>query len=474
MRLLAALFGANLADDDRLRLDEAATEVHASAAFLEALQMSHGDLANLLRTALRATHPSTAGNRTYVWTRDVYDAAVVYELSTDDQTELYQRSYTVADGVVTLGDPVKVIAVTQYVAVDTAEVTTPATVPVTQISRPAAESERTDLTGDLVPLVERAVKDDGTALVKIIQAGQGSSGYYPADVLKRDAGVFAAGTHIYLDHPSASEERDRPERSVKDLAGSLTGPAEWKEDGVAGPGVYAPVRFIDSVAPHLNDIAAISGMSIIASGTTGTREIDGKPTYTIESIDTAYSVDVVTRPGAGGKIVELLEAARGNHTPRVTPPPKETAPMNLQEQLDAATADLEATKTKLGEAQQRIDAQDRELARLREQNILREADAVIAETLADMELHQLTRERLTKQLIASPPVKDGELDRDLFQARVTEAAKAEQNYLVLSTGSGGVRGMGGGDADADATKELAAVFEAAGYAADVAARMAAR
>src|SRR5436190_7058836 len=99
MRLLASLFG-NLAQDDRLRFDEAATEVHASGSFLEALQMSHGDLANLLRTALKAEH---AGERTYVWTRDVYDAAVVYELSTDDQTELFQRSYAITDGAVALG-----------------------------------------------------------------------------------------------------------------------------------------------------------------------------------------------------------------------------------------------------------------------------------------------------------------------------------------------------------------------------------
>lgn len=148
MRLLAALFG-NLPQAERTRFEESAAEVHATDAFLEALRMSHGDLANLLRTALRAEY---RGDRTYVWTRDVYDDSVVYEVSTDDQTLLYQRSYAVADGAVTFGEPMGVIAVTQYVRADQAAITVPAT-PITQVSQPAEESV-SEITGDLVPLVE--------------------------------------------------------------------------------------------------------------------------------------------------------------------------------------------------------------------------------------------------------------------------------------------------------------------------------
>lgn len=91
--------------------------IHAEA-ILDALDMSHGDLANFLRDALKALHP---GEHTTVWTRDVYDDAVVYELSTNDQTTLFQRGYAIVDGTVTFGDPVKVVAVTRYVAVEEAE-----------------------------------------------------------------------------------------------------------------------------------------------------------------------------------------------------------------------------------------------------------------------------------------------------------------------------------------------------------------
>lgn len=432
MRFLASLFGPNLADADRLRFDEAATEVHTSAGFIEALQMSHGDLANLLRSALRAEH---TGERTYVWTRDVYDAAVVYELNTaDDQTQLFQRSYSITDGTVTLGDPIKVIAVTQYVAADTAEITTPAT-QVTQVSQPAEEAE-TELTGDLVPLAEKAVKTDGTASIKIIAPGQGSSGYYPADVLKRDGPkVFAEGTHVYLDHPSVSEESDRPERSVKDLAGSLTGPATWNENGTAGPGLYAPVKFIDSVAPHVNAIAAISGMSIRAAGTVGTREVDGKKVRTIESIDVAHSVDVVTKPGAGGKVLDLIESARNR---------KPADPAEGVNEVDKA--EFEATKTALAEAQSqiaemkgRIEAQEK---REQEAALLREARIVVIDALKTITLPALTRDRLTEQLAGNPPVKDGALDKEALTAAVQEAAKSEADYLAAINGGNPVRGMG--------------------------------
>ena len=44
---------------------------------------------------------------------------------------------------------------------------------------------------------------------RIIEADvQGSSGYYPADVLRRDGPIaFPAGTHVYLDHPTSDEEK---------------------------------------------------------------------------------------------------------------------------------------------------------------------------------------------------------------------------------------------------------------------------
>src|SRR5690625_6670486 len=59
----------------------------------------------------------------------------------------------------------------------------------------------------------------GIFYIKVISADvQGSSGYYPAEVLERDgARAFPAGTHMFLDHPTATQKYDHPERSAKDL-----------------------------------------------------------------------------------------------------------------------------------------------------------------------------------------------------------------------------------------------------------------
>lgn len=327
----------------------------------------------------------------------------------------------------------------------------------------ATESET--ITGDLIPLVEKAVKKDGTASIKIIQAGQGSSGYYPAEVLKRDGPkAFTAGTHVYLDHPSVTEESERPERSVKDLAGALTGPAVWNETGAAGPGLYAPVKFIDSVAPHINAIAAISGMSIRASGTAGVREVDGKKVRSIESIDSAHSIDVVTRAGAGGKVLDLIESARSGTKP--------------SEQERVNDVELNEAVAKIAELETRNAAIDQELARMREATIIRDAHTTVREALAVVTLPDVTKARLAAQLAANPPIKENALDRDALTASITEAvtkATEELAAVYAEAGIGVVRGMGGGTGnDTDPKAELAALFEAAGHSKDVAARMAAR
>src|ERR1041384_4001866 len=88
---------------------------------------------------------------------------------------------------------------------------------------------------------------------RIIEADvQGSSGYYPADVLKRDGPTaFPAGTHVYLDHPTADEDEGRPERSFKDLAGYLVDGARYEESETDGRGLFARIQFIDELKDRI-------------------------------------------------------------------------------------------------------------------------------------------------------------------------------------------------------------------------------
>ncbi|MER6575820.1 hypothetical protein [Nonomuraea sp. NPDC001023] len=141
---------------------------------------------------------------------------------------------------------------------------------------------------------------------RIIQGDiQGSSGFYPAEMLKRDAAVFREGLPVFLDHPGATESYDRPERSVRDLAGKLASAAVYERDGL-----YADVEVYPHWAPVVEAMAGDIGMSIRASGTVEASKDEAIRGPIVTALTEAASVDFVTAAGAGGKVVALLESAR--------------------------------------------------------------------------------------------------------------------------------------------------------------------
>lgn len=146
---------------------------------------------------------------------------------------------------------------------------------------------------------------------RIIEAGQGSSAFYPEKVLEDYASVFRAGTHVYFNHPGLSEETDRPERDVRDLAGKLVSEAGY-EDGA----LYADIEFYSWAAPVVDEMKDDVGLSIRAYGTAVTES--GRTTPTLTSFTAVESVDVVTKAGAGGRLVEMLESALPVADPEIT------------------------------------------------------------------------------------------------------------------------------------------------------------
>ena len=71
----------------------------------------------------------------------------------------------------------------------------------------------------------------GRFLLKIIDVGEGSSGYYSPETLQLAAAdrVFPAGTHCYVDHAAAIRRGPNGERSIRDLAAVLTEDARYDE-----------------------------------------------------------------------------------------------------------------------------------------------------------------------------------------------------------------------------------------------------
>lgn len=292
-------------------------------------------------------------------------------------------------------------------------------------AEPSSAMSEAAIEAEFIPLVEKAVRRDGTIPVKLIQPGWGSSGYYPSEVLERDGPlVFTKGTKMFWDHPTAAEEAMRPEGSLKDLAAELVSDARFT-DGPAGPGLYADAKVFEGYQSAVNDMAKHIGVSIRASGRAVAGEAEGRKGPIVQQLSAAKSVDFVTEPGAGGKILDMFEAAR----PQQSTVQKE--PEVNEKQFQEAVAKFE-----------------QENARLREAIILRDAKDYVRQAVATANVPDVTKARLVESLSANPPVKDGQLDTDAYANRIAEAVKAEVAYLtqVAGYGSGRIEGMGGSQA----------------------------
>lgn len=292
------------------------------------------------------------------------------------------------------------------------------------------ESAKVPSLVEMIPLVEggAVVDKNGCFDLKIIAPGWGSSGHYSPDVLKRDGpNVFTRETKMFWDHPTISEERDRPERSLKDLAAVLVEDAHYEDNHPNGPGLYSRARALQGYKPAITELAPVMGASIRAYGTGKSGTVDGKTGKIIESITDAASIDFVTVPGAGGQVVSLFEAARGGVSPKT-------------EENDV---DLREAENKLREARD-------ENARLREAIVIRDARDYARDSLDSADIPAMAKTRIAESLSMNPPVgDDGVLDKAKFQTRIKEAIADEVKYLSEVLGSGRVRGFGGSSSDGD-------------------------
>lgn len=340
---------------------------------------------------------------------------------------------------------------------------------------------------EFIPLSERAVRRDGTMSLKIIQPGWGSSGYYPREVIERDIPkVFPAGTKMFWNHATASEEMERPEGDLRNLAAVTVSDPIWLESGPNGPGMYADARPFAGYAGVIDEIGGHIGVSIRGMGRHTTGEMEGKNGRIIQEIAAGKSVDFVTEPGAGGAVVQIFESAP-NATPlpapeiaiflseagRVLSKANETKLKAALEQLTAVLSlldsgeesevneagaarqlsmedamseqELKEARAALEEANKAKADADAALAKMREQLLLREARDFVTGELAKTDLPEITRARLAGQLARNPIATDGKLDEAAMGKAVeTAVTEARAEIATLLGKDGKVTGNGDG------------------------------
>jgi hypothetical protein len=339
-----------------------------------------------------------------------------------------------------------------------------------------------------IALQEKAVRSDGTVPVKIIQPGWGSSGWYSKEVLQRDgAKAFPKGTKMLWNHPTVTEEAERPEGDLNDLASELVSDARWMDNGPKGPGLYADAKVFESYQAPINDLAPHIGVSIHARGKGMFGTAEGKEGVIVQEIlESPFNrVDYVTMPGAGGAIISLFEAVRTVRTDNKTKTGAVPATVATHNVADTSNLEEQMADEKLNERVATLETTNQTLAtanaRLAEALALRDAKDMVKEALASIvNLPDITKARLIESLSKNPPMKEGVLDREAFTKAIQEAVKSEVKYLESVLGKGQIRGLGESTND-DAQEEtpekleesLAGSFAALGLS-ETAAKIAAK
>ncbi len=296
----------------------------------------------------------------------------------------------------------------------------------------------------------------------IIQPGWGSSGYYGADVLQKEAASFS-GLQMFVDHPTTIEESTIPERSVKNLAAVVTN-TTFKE-GWKGAGVYGDVKVFSDFQEPIKEKAPFIGLSLYGRGKAKVGTADGKTGKIIESIPYKRSVDFVTKAGAGGALMPILESAREKTTDDKLKdvnkdPIKESVTVDIKESTKKELSELPVTEQEFTALRESLTQKDtviaeqaKKITKLETKELVREAAGVVKGLVDTSKIPQAMKNRLYKDCVETPLTEAGDLDATkLTESTKLAIAEAEQEFAAI-VGSGKISGMGGSGTEPTNVKE---------------------
>jgi hypothetical protein len=273
---------------------------------------SFGDIEDRVRAAIKVhpLFPEKVGEK-YMdgpYIRDMYPDKCVISY----QGKLYEMEYSIMNEAVILGTPKEVIE--KYVPVQESDKGNAGKVKEANIEiREAAGSNQDFEISNFISLKEAKFNADFSEVeVILIEQGvnEAKRRYYPDKTIREAAGIFK-GWKNYIDHPTPTQERERPERSLKDWASTIV---ESRYDNGKALGTIAihdqwlRERLADPVA------RGQLGLSILSGGKISRGKVNGKDGYEIIEAILPFrksgppSVDWVTEAGARGRVSKLLES----------------------------------------------------------------------------------------------------------------------------------------------------------------------
>ena len=201
--------------------------------------------------------------------------------------------------------------------------------------------------------------DAETWRVRLIQEGQGSSGYYSASLLENFGHAFD-NTVSYLNHTD-----DVSKRNFTEIAGRVVGRVWTEREANGKVGLYANWRPDDDHRRKLEQYRDALGLSIFINGEG--RYDDEKDTILVESFDADdpfRSVDVVVAPGANGRLLteslkriyEDRDTATSDEKPGVTSALEERV-LEMEKDVEERFAALENLLNTLVTKEQAVKAE---------------------------------------------------------------------------------------------------------------------
>jgi len=316
-----------------------------------------------------------------------------------------------------------------------------------------------------IPLAEVTAENiaKGILPIRILQPGFNATKgrHYGVNAVSDTKKIFE-GAKQYANHATKTEEKERPERDIRDWVSTVENVHVSPKDGCSYGNARIHAGWFKDMVQGLYEAGTLNklGVSINSVGKGSRQKIDGVETFAVEGlIDYPFkSVDFVTEAGAGGQAglhesVQIVDAYLMDLTKL-----KETRPdlikeieteikaeydnknkvevkktMETNEALDKLTKDNEALVKESAELKAKIAEEKKGKAKI-------EAQAAIKEAVNKSTLPEVAKAKLIEQFKEAEKA-DG----------VDVAIKTESDYLAKLTEAGKVKGLGVSQSDSDAS-----------------------
>lgn len=312
---------------------------------------------------------------------------------------------------------------------------------------------RTGYFAELSSLQEAEINAEAkTVRTTLIKPGWSANGrYYSKPVLKEAARLFEGGK-AYADHPGKTEQKERPERSIRDLVGWYSD-VKQETDGR----LTASLHVIDDkvwpiVEAAITKNPELAGVSINALGNTRIGEVDGKKGVIVEAIVKHNSTDIVTTPAAGGKfdslmasasdvyLRDLVEAASLDELSEVIREARQDFIKALQKEwktprddkaLKSARDEADGLKTQLEQAQKQVRTMTEALDKAKEEVAKTVRESMVDRLLGASKLTDKWKASLRQQLLEAKD--EGEM-KAILEREAGKAASIPKPIQVRGSG----------------------------------------